>query len=87
MSVFLSILTDIIGNHEGAKLGAAHGAEVRTIGGVSVQSVVVEGTGRDGVQGQVKLVVPTEFETSGALDRAMSRSWAPAGYCLAKSVA
>jgi len=36
---------------------------VRTLGGIAVQGLVVEGTGRDGIEREVELIVPAELET------------------------
>ncbi len=52
----------VLGDLHGAEVGAAHGAEVGDLGGFLGQGFVVEALGFVGVEAEVELVGPAEFE-------------------------
>src|SRR5439155_23051627 len=58
----LRVVTDLLGDLHRAELGAAHRAEMRQLGAVGRQGLVVELLGRLGVEREVELVAPAEFE-------------------------
>src|SRR5436190_1935227 len=55
-------LADLLGDLHRAELGAAHGAEVGTLGGRGRERLVVEVLGGVGIERQVELVLPAELE-------------------------
>ena len=56
------VFADVFGDFHGAEVGAAHGAEVGGFGGFGGEGGVVVGAGFFGVEGEVELVFPAEFE-------------------------
>mmetsp|Transcript_100350 Transcript_100350/g.239272 ORF Transcript_100350/g.239272 Transcript_100350/m.239272 type:complete len:257 (+) Transcript_100350:323-1093(+) len=62
ITALFCILAHIVGDLHGAKLRAAHGAEVRGLPLLRAHGLVVHLPRRHGVQREVELVVPTELE-------------------------
>src|SRR5690606_17138769 len=65
-AVFVGVAADVVGDLHRAELRAAHGAEVRGLGAVLREGLVVVFAGAFGVEGEVELVFPTEFEAGFA---------------------
>mmetsp|Transcript_35226 Transcript_35226/g.84981 ORF Transcript_35226/g.84981 Transcript_35226/m.84981 type:complete len:296 (+) Transcript_35226:316-1203(+) len=61
--ILRGILPHVIGDLHAAKLGSTHTAEVRGLGRVAIESLVVECARRHGVEREVELIVPTKFES------------------------
>ena len=56
-------LADVLRDLHRAELRSAHAAEMRGLGALLGQGFVVEGNGAFGIECQVELILPTEFET------------------------
>src|SRR5690348_8571239 len=61
-AVFARVVAHVLGDLHGAELGAAHGTEMRGLGSVLGQGFVVEFLGLVGIEAQIELVLPAEFE-------------------------
>src|SRR3954453_19175750 len=58
----LRVVADLLRQFHAAEFRTAHRAEVRDLGAVGGQRLVVVGTGGDGIERKVELILPTELE-------------------------
>src|SRR5882762_717345 len=57
------IFSDVFGDFHRTEVRTAHAAEVSELSAFLRQRLVVIFTSRDGIEAQVKLILPTEFES------------------------
>mmetsp|Transcript_3260 Transcript_3260/g.7596 ORF Transcript_3260/g.7596 Transcript_3260/m.7596 type:complete len:406 (+) Transcript_3260:323-1540(+) len=62
VTTLFCILAHIVGDLHGAKLWAAHGAEVCRLALLRVDGLVMHAPCSDGIQGEIELVVPAELK-------------------------